>query len=287
MIYIIIAVHNRKDLTRTCLTLLKEQAFRDFNVIVVDDGSTDGTSEMIEKEFPETILIKGDGSLWWSGATNKGVREAMRIGRDSDYVLLLNDDLIFSKDYLDKLVAVSKRFPKALIGSVVTPADNKDIIAEGGYKKAIWRKGDGWVFNVGKKLSSFPKGHFEEVGALTGRGVLIPFKVFSDIGLYDDKHLKQCGDMELPTRARLAGYRLIVSYDVVVHCKTECTLDINTKVKYKLSDFKDYFFHVRSYANIKYRFWFCRNTSKNIFYGTIRFIYDLARVTGHFIKGLV
>lgn len=72
LIYIIIPVHNRKHFTRECLLSLRKQTFQNFKVIVVNDGSSDGTGEMIEKEFSDVILLKGDGNLWWTGATNLG-----------------------------------------------------------------------------------------------------------------------------------------------------------------------------------------------------------------------
>ncbi len=72
-----IPVHNRKKLTRECLASLQNQDTKHFTVIVVDDGSTDGTSEMIRAEFPDTILLQGDGGLWWVGSINKGIRYAL------------------------------------------------------------------------------------------------------------------------------------------------------------------------------------------------------------------
>ena len=70
MVYIVIPCFNRKKLTRGCLQALENQTYKDFKVIVVDDGSTDGTANMITREFPETILLFGDGNLFWTGATN-------------------------------------------------------------------------------------------------------------------------------------------------------------------------------------------------------------------------
>ena len=61
MIHIVIPVYNRRDITRNCLLSLREQTHTDFQVVVIDDGSTDGTSEMIQKEFPEVVLLMGDG----------------------------------------------------------------------------------------------------------------------------------------------------------------------------------------------------------------------------------
>lgn len=69
MIHIIIPVHNRLNFTIDCLNSLKKQdIYNQFNLIVVDDGSTDGTSEYLKKNFPEVKILNGDGSLYWGGA---------------------------------------------------------------------------------------------------------------------------------------------------------------------------------------------------------------------------
>ena len=66
-LFIVIPVHNRKHFTRDCLLSLRKQTFQNFTIIVIDDGSSDGTGEMIQKEFPEVVLLHGDGNLWWTG----------------------------------------------------------------------------------------------------------------------------------------------------------------------------------------------------------------------------
>lgn len=66
MIYVILAVYNRRKVTEQCLKNLLNQTYKAFEIIVFDDGSTDGTFEMIKKKYPEIILLKGDGNYWWS-----------------------------------------------------------------------------------------------------------------------------------------------------------------------------------------------------------------------------
>ena len=105
MIFVIIPVYNRKNLTQGCLESLKQQNYRGFNVILVDDGSTDGTSEMVQLLYPDTILLKGDGNLWWAGSVNKGIRYALSVCQSDDYILTLNDDLIVPPVYISNLLS--------------------------------------------------------------------------------------------------------------------------------------------------------------------------------------
>ena len=102
MIYIIIPVHNRKEYTKNCLLSLRKQTEKNFKTVIIDDGSTDGTAEMLAKEFPEVHVIKGDGNLWWAAATNLGVKYALK--NDADFILTLNNDTIASENYLEKMV---------------------------------------------------------------------------------------------------------------------------------------------------------------------------------------
>ena len=124
-IYIIIPVHNRKHFTLECLLSLRKQTFQNFKVIVIDDGSTDGTGEMIEKEFPDVILLKGDGDLWWTGATNLGVEYALTQAGQGDYILTLNNDTELAPDFIERMMGYAIENPEALLGAYALDIDTK------------------------------------------------------------------------------------------------------------------------------------------------------------------
>lgn len=283
MIYIVIPVFNRKVLLSNCLESLRTQTNPHFKVIVVDDGSTDGTGDMLREEYPEVMTIRGDGSLWWTGATNVGVRHALSLCQADDYIMALNDDLVVPPDYIDTYYQVAAAHPNALIGSVVTDINNRDVIHSGGVQ-INWVTAKTRDTNVGKSLASFGKGFFQKVSTLTGRGVLFPSQVFRQIGLYNDRHYAQCGDTELPRRAHLAGYQLIVSYDVPVYSVVRDEGHINHTEQFKLSHIKRFYFNVRSNFNLRYRFWFAYDTTPNLVQGTVFLICDFLRITNHFVR---
>ncbi len=102
--YIIIPVHNRKSITLKCLENLQQNGDLDrFSVVVVDDGSTDGTSAAIQERFPRVHILKGDGNLWWTGAICMGMKYA--IAQGAEYIIWLNDDCYPQQGTLEKLLS--------------------------------------------------------------------------------------------------------------------------------------------------------------------------------------
>ena len=177
-ISIVIPVHNRRELTHNCLLSLQKQTYKNFSVIVVDDGSTDGTSEMMQKEFPEVTIIKGDGNLWWTQATNIGIKFSLQ--QTTDYIFTLNDDTEASEDLLEKMVQWSQQYPAALFGAF---AKNKLTQRdEYGGESFNWFTG-----NTVNLLDTVPKEFQKGIHTVThfpGRGLFIPQEVFSAIGFY-------------------------------------------------------------------------------------------------------
>ena len=86
-------------------------------IFVVVDGSSDGTYEMLNEEFSHVIIIKGNGNWWYTKSINKGIKET--INYKCDYVLTLNDDIIFNSNYLEKLIEDQHKCgPESVMGSL-------------------------------------------------------------------------------------------------------------------------------------------------------------------------
>ncbi len=259
-VFIIIPVHNRLEFTRACMASLREQSFRDFTIVVVDDGSTDGTHVALTTEYPEVNLLWGDGDLWWTGAMNRGLEWVLpRAGRH-DHVLALNNDTALPPDCLETLFGLAARHPNALIGSVAVDWDDHERIVDGGVR-IDWRttrsaspaEGLTWSQAVERLGTTAP------VSVLSGRGTLIPVEAFRRVGLYDQERLPHYGaDWEFARRAQRGGFELLMSYHARVFSREGATGARPSTQMLRVRQFVRAYVDLRSPNNLRYRWNFAR-----------------------------
>jgi len=280
-VFIVIPVHNRKALTQECLLSLQKQTFQCFETIIVDDGSTDGTAEMIKKEFPGVVLLQGDGYLWWTGAINKGIDYALQKGTLQDIVLTLNNDLLTREDYITSLKEMHYKHPFALIGSLNVDIRDRSTIHDGGVLLNKWTA-KYMIANKNKKLNSIEIKQIEllPVNVLSGRGTLIPFTVLMKIGLFDSKNFPHYfADYEFANRAALNGYPLFISYNSPVFSHVQATGLGNEK-----PTLTEYFTSMKSPGNFPQRFSFGLKISRNPLMVASYLFFDVIRNALHYYK---
>lgn len=209
-IYICIPIHNRIDYTLKCIESIKNQTYTNFLIVICDDGSNDNTSDIVSKKYPDVILLNADGNLWWTGATNKCVEYALERGDDNDYVYTLNNDTELFPNTLASLIEISKTNNNAIIGTLNVFYDNINYVENSAFiKKSVF--GFSRVNKFGEELKINET--LLRVDALSGKGVLIPFSVFKNIGLYDFAKLPHYhADFEFTFRANHNGYPVYLSY---------------------------------------------------------------------------
>jgi GT2 family glycosyltransferase len=250
MIYIVIPTFNEKKYIVSLLNDLSNQTYKKYKIVVSDNGSDDGTIELIQQNN-EVVLIENNSKFWWTKSTNAGVKYALKNAGKNDYVLTLNCDLSIKNNYLEKIVSSAKSNKDSIIGSLNIDIDSKRIFFGGVLVNEITAKY--YNINQDKKISTNKFSNEYVTHFLPGRGTLIPIKVFKKIGLYDEKLPHYGSDFEFAYRARKNHYNLIVSYDSKVFSFTKNT-GLNNSIN--SMSFKDYlrsFFNIKSPSNLYFR----------------------------------
>lgn len=214
-VYICIPVHNRIKYTIECIESILNQNYKKYKIVIADDGSSDGTGDILKSRYPEVVVIVGDGNLWWAGATNKCIEYVLTIAHDNDFVFTLNNDTMLEKDTIELLIARDNE--NVIIGAVnVFESDGCSIEPSAWEKRYIL--GIDFPKRVNEWGESLDKYHGTvEVDSLSGKGVLIPVKVFRSIGLYNSELLPHYhSDTEFIIRAKKNGYKVALSYDAKV-----------------------------------------------------------------------
>lgn len=138
-LYILLPVHNRREVTRRFVDCLKAQSLRDYHLVLIDDGSRDGTAEMVRDRVDRLTVITGTGNWWWAGALQQGYRWLQ--GRDvgsSDLVLIVNDDTEFEPDFLERGVALTLGRERSLLSALIYSRHGRELVDAG--FKVDWRR---------------------------------------------------------------------------------------------------------------------------------------------------
>lgn len=213
---IVAPVHNRRAITLQCLSSLSKIETRglDVHVVIVDDGSSDGTSEAIRKEFPKVEIVKGDGSLWFTEGTNVGVRAALK--NNPDYVLMMNDDQVFDSKFLQYMVETAEKYPRSIVGSLLLLWDTPHKLFQ---TSPRWETfSGGWRHWQRQTVWTIPEKAWE-VGVIAGNCLLIPVQAIKEVGLMNSKRYPNFGDAEYTPRLRKNGWKLLIEPRARVFCQ--------------------------------------------------------------------
>ena len=201
-IYVVIPNWNGKDLLDACLSSLQTQTHK-HTVVIVDNGSTDGSASYIKKNYPEIQLIVRDKNYGFTGGVNPGIEAAIEKG--AEFVALLNNDAVVEKDWLEKLAKTMSENPKAgIVTSKILRMDKKHLDSTGDFY-SIW----GLPFPRGR--NEVDSGKYDdqlEVFGASGGASLYRTALFDEIGLFDQDFFAYFEDVDLSFRAQLAGWKV-------------------------------------------------------------------------------
>lgn len=190
-----------------CIKALQKQTYKQFEIIVVENGSVDGSGEYLAEKFPEVIVLQQAKNLGFAGGVNVGLRYS-----SAQYKVLLNNDTEVEPTWLDELVRTADTHKDAFaVVSKILDAKSKKAssasykIDSTGDQYSVW----GLPFPRGR--GELDKGKYdqpEEVFAACGGSVLYRATALDKVGLFDEDFFAYYEDVDISFRARLAGYKV-------------------------------------------------------------------------------
>lgn len=205
-----------KDLLNDCLKSLESQTFEGFEIILVDNASSDNSIQYVENNFPKVKIIKLDKNYGFAKAINEGVKKSK-----AEYVVFLNNDTRVDKDWLTNLVECAKSHPEVIsVNSKILNFYNREkidgvgiLINEVGQARSI-----GWDE---KDLGQFEKEQY--IFGATGGASLFRRQEFTAVGGFDENYFMYCEEVDFAFRAQFLGFQFIYCPKAVVYHKHKAT----------------------------------------------------------------
>lgn len=217
LVSVVIPNFNGIALLPDCLTSLKDQEFRDFETIIVDNGSTDGSIDYISKNHPWIDkIIQNKTNLGFAKACNQGI-----LASSGKYIALLNNDTEAHPGWLKHLVDAAEANPRiGMFASKTLFFDRREIIDTTGH--LMYPDG----LNRGRGRLEVDRGQYDDqvdVFFPSGCAGFYRREVFDDIGLFDENHFAYGDDTDIGLRARLAGWGCLFVPGAIVYHKYSMT----------------------------------------------------------------
>jgi GT2 family glycosyltransferase len=238
---VIIVNWNGRDHLATCLESLTTQTFRDFEVILVDNGSTDDSAEFVREFHPWVKLVELSGNRGFAAGNNVGLAAAL-----GDYIVTLNNDTEADPGWLAELVAVADAHPGAgMVASRICNFADRDRIDSLGVR--ICRDGMSRGAHRLQRFSALSLDRVEEILFPSACVALYRRTMLDQIGFFDEEFFAYCEDTDLGLRGRLAGWGALLARDAVVWHKYSCTTGAFSPLKLYLVERNHYWAVLKSF----------------------------------------
>lgn len=221
---IIVVNWNRKIDTLRCIVSVRASTYRDWELLIVDNASSDGSVAAIQSQFPDVTIIQTEKNLGFTGGNNVGLNRF--VAREIPLILLLNNDAVLAPDALEQLVAVADQQPTFdFFGAQICSIDDcQTILSAGGTLH------NGWEPSHGGQLDNMQP---HEVQFLSGCALMVRNRAISQIGGLADDYFLYYEDVDWCYRALQAEMRLmIVPQSVVYHPDTRARDELSAHVTY-------------------------------------------------------
>ena len=195
---VIIPNYNGIRFLTTALESLRKQDTDSFEIVVVDNGSDDGSTALLREQFPEVRLVSLPENVGFAAAVNCGIRQAR-----SPYVLLLNNDTEAEPSFVRELLEAIRRHRRAFsCQAMMMNFEERELLdGAGDLYNAM-----GWAFARGKGKDYRGYDHEERIFSSCAGAAIYRRKLVEKLGLFDEEHFAYLEDMDLCYRARLMGF---------------------------------------------------------------------------------
>ncbi|MBI2591897.1 glycosyltransferase family 2 protein [Candidatus Saccharibacteria bacterium] len=195
-----------------CLDALLAQSLTPEEIIVVDNGSTDGSKELLYGQYPQVTVIPLPFNTGFASGVNVGLRYSSSAGYD--YTALLNNDAVADKNWLKSLVDIMYSNPRAGIVTSKMINDTGEYLDSTGELYTVW----GLPYPRGRREANTGKydGQKEVFGA-SGGASLYRHKMLAEIGFFDEDFFAYYEDVDISFRAQLAGWKVLHEPNAKVH----------------------------------------------------------------------
>ena len=219
---IVVVNWNNYSETAACLESLRELEYPAYEVVVVDNGSTDGSGERLEADFEWCTVVRNEENRGFAGGCNAGIERALADG--AEYVLLLNNDAAIAERFLERIVAVADEAGAGVVGALIedetghrvnpSPSEYPDMFFYSGYRENLSLPLD--LFGGERPRERWwPTDRVEGAGVLLSRDLLCERR--ESVGYFLDESLfMYCEEIELGMWCRERGERSVVTGDAVV-----------------------------------------------------------------------
>jgi len=207
---VIIPNWNGLELLRPCLAMLRRQTYPDYEVIVVDNGSTDGSVRVLRQEYPEVRVLALSENSGYSGGCNAGIRAAQ-----GELLVMLNNDTEVESDWLRALVDAMGRHPEAgTCASRIMIYDKPHVLHSAG---DLYRL-DGTADSRGV-WTLYNSPYDKESYVFGGCGAAVSYRreMLEEVGVFEEKFFMYCEDVDLSWRAQLAGWKCVYVPQAVLY----------------------------------------------------------------------
>jgi GT2 family glycosyltransferase len=224
-IHICLVNWNQYDDTAECLESLRLIAYPRYQVLVIDNGSTDGSCDRLMSEFPWATYLRNDENIGFAGGNNVGIQYAL--DHETDYVFLLNNDTVVDPQVLEKLIVVAESDGRiGIVGPAIYSYSDRDVFWTAAMEKTV---PDGKIFPHyvmrGKgEVDSGQYSRVEDVDMINACALLISREAIENVGKLDDEFFIYNEDSDWNDRVASAGYRIVYVPDGKVWHKGSLSL---------------------------------------------------------------